>query len=101
MPFYKWAYHGIGSLSLLQNTGRRLSALTGVNALLEQEQYQKAYEEAFNVTEQICEDIAKELNRQGLSSVHSSFLQDHLPSIMEGICDPQLRSMNYLADCAN
>ena len=100
MPFYKWTYRGLSSLSLLTDTGKMLESLVDVNGLLAQNQYEKAYEQAFMITEEICKEIASELNRQGFSSVHSPFLQDHLSSIMNGICDPAFRAMDYLADCA-
>ena len=101
MPFYKWAYRGLERLTLLQDTGKQLEDLVRVNALLSRDQFESAYEKAFAITETVCQAIASELNRQGLSSIHSAFLQDHLSSIMEGIQDPQLSAMDYLADCSN
>ena len=48
--------------------------------------------------ESICAFTADELSRQGFSNTRDPFLQNHLPSIMEGISDPQISSLHVMAD---
>lgn len=50
-----------------------------------------ARKKAYELTECICEDTARELNRQDFSHCSSAFLQDHLEDIMREIRDPQIR----------
>lgn len=98
MPFYKWAYHGSKSLQKLQNCLALLPALSDITVLAASGDWNSAYNAAFNTTEMICSDVARELKMQGFSSSESTFLQDHLPDIMSGIRDPQIASMHPMMD---
>lgn len=90
-PFYKWGFRSLQTLSLGEILGPQLEKLLTISSS----------QEAFHVTESICSTIAKELRSQGLSTSSSNFLQDHLPEIMAGIKDPQLRSLPPMIDCQN
>jgi tetratricopeptide repeat protein len=97
MPFYKWAYHGMQELPEMRQAVEKIGELgtlfegigTGCAAVRK-----KSYE----LTECICEDTARELNKQGFSQCSSAFLQNHLGEIMEEICDPQIRSLPPIYD---
>ena len=54
--------------------------------------------QAYELTEEICARVARELNTQGFSSSDSNFLQDHLQYIMEEICDPQIKNLPPIYD---
>ncbi len=103
-PFYKWAYRSLTQLAenspLAALTARELAKLPEVCVLPDGGEAEKAKENAFEITETICRAVAEELNRQGFSQTESSFLQDHLTDIMEGIRNPQIRSMHPMADSA-
>jgi len=97
-PFYKWAFRSLAELpgSLAEQTALELEKLAGLWIL----EGENEYREAFRITETICTAAAAELRQQGLSRCESAFLQDHLPDIMEGIQDPQIRAMAPMMDPA-
>ena len=99
MPFYKWAYRGAAALPLLSDSVSALGALPGVLTDLGGGSLKKAEHIAFEITEGICAEISRELQKQGFSKSGSNFLQDHLPDIMGGIQDPRFRNMPPMADC--
>ncbi len=98
-PFYKWAYHG------LKTSGHPLAPpledLSGIPGLLSGKDFSNAGRQAFRLTESICCSIAENLHQQGISTTKSEYLQDHLPEIMAGIKDPQLRNLPPMLDCQN
>ena len=77
-----------------------LKKMPEVGILLRQGKKEEAESLAFHLTETICESIVRELRGQHLSKHTGSFLQDHLADIMNGIEDPQIRSMHPMADPA-
>ena len=101
MPFYKWSLRGMEDLFLLQECTAHLKSLPRIFSLISDGQWEDCYNLAYQATESICAAVATQLNAQGFSTVRSDFLQDHLKSIMDGISDPQLRSLHFMADCNN
>ena len=51
-----------------------------------------------DLLEGICSHVAAELVRQGLSGMHSDYLLDHCPEMMERIRDPLLRRSHIMED---
>jgi hypothetical protein len=101
MPFYKWAFRGLSQLPLLPDQLLScFTALAKIPSYLEEKGADYAHRLAFQLTDSICGFAAAKLNRQGISQVHSDFLQDHLADIMDGIEDPQIRSLHPMIDCA-
>ncbi|MGN1412995.1 MAG: DUF4037 domain-containing protein [Anaerovoracaceae bacterium] len=103
-PFYKWAFRSLSDMAetdpLADDCCRQLKKLPEVGILLRQGKKEEAESRAFQLTEIICEKIARELRSQHLSEHAGSFLQDHLTDIMNGIEDSQIRSMHPMADPA-
>ena len=97
MPFYKWAYHGMQDLAEMQPVTQKIGELgtlfDGIGT-----DCAAIGKRAYELTECICEETARELNRQGFSRSRGAFLQEHLGEIMEGICDPQIRSLPPIYD---
>lgn len=100
-PFYKWGFHSLQRLDLGKDMARHLSRIPELETSLYERDFVKAYNQAFVITESICRDMAKELHKQGLSTIQSDFLQDHLPEIMEGIEVERLRNLPPMLDCQN
>ena len=100
-PFYKWGFRSLQALKLGNRFAPHISRLAELEASLYEGDYNKAFNQAFAITECICKEAAEELRSQGLSSVSSSFLQDHLPEIMGGIEDDTLRGLPPMMDCQN
>lgn len=104
MPFYKWSFHGLRideNDELAKQLCPLIEALPGIIPLLQERDFDGAHRLAFRLTEEICQHIATELNRQGLSQTKSPFLQDHLNDIMAGISDPKLRALPPMFDSQN
>lgn len=97
MPFYKWAYHGMQELPEMRQAVEKIGELgtlfDGIGT-----DCAAVRKKAYELTECICEDTARELNKQGFSQCSSAFLQDHLGEIMEEIRDPQIRSLPPIYD---
>ena len=97
MPFYKWAYHGALDLPKLQTAVQKIGELVTIFDGSESDG-SAVRTQAYELTEEICIETARELNAQGFSHAGSNFLQDHLPYIMEGIHDPQIRNLPPIYD---
>ncbi len=89
MPFYKWSYMGAKDLEKLKKPVELLPELKKI-FLLETRDRENF---VFDITESICEEIAKELVLQGFSHCDDSFLQEHIPHIMAGIKDEKIRKL--------
>ena len=100
-PFYKWGFRSLQELDFGRCFVRHLNRISELEASLYQRDFVKAHNQAFAITESICRETVKELHRQGLSTIQSDFLQDHLPEIMDGIKDNQLRALPPMLDCQN
>ena len=98
MPFYKWAYKGALDLPKLHDTVVKIGKLNDLMCNLGPCGCLKANTIAFDITEDVCTDVADELNNQGFSAVSSAFLQDHLDDIMAGIEDPEIRALPVIFD---
>ena len=93
MPFYKWAFRGTEDFRILGGTVRDLRSLIALG------NDKGAAGQKQQLIESICSQLAGELSRQGFSNTADPFLQAHLPSIMGGIADPQIRGLHVMADC--
>lgn len=100
-PFYKWGYRSLWDLGLSCFLVPHLSRLPELEASLYEGDFVKAHNQAFVITESVCRELAKELRAQGISSVSSDFLQDHLMEIMDSITDDRIRSLPPMLDCQN
>ena len=92
MPFYKWAFRGMQDFSLCKAPAEELSQLIALGNGMDTARQRQ------DIIESICMFTAGELSRQGFSSSQDSFLQNHLPSIMAGIADPQIKALHVMAD---
>lgn len=92
MPFYKWSFRGMRDFAICGTQAAALRQLVALGNGAETARQRQT------LIEQICAFTAGELNRQGFSNTRDPFLQAHLPSIMEGIKDPQIRQLHVMAD---
>ena len=92
MPFYKWAFRGMQAFSLCMKPAAELQQLIALGNGAETAAQRQA------LIESICTFTADELSRQGFSNTRDPFLQNHLPSIMAGITDPQIAGLHVMAD---
>lgn len=98
MPFYKWAYRSACDLPNLKAAVAKIGELNDMMCSLHIFGYRKARDVVFQITEDICSEVADELNRQGFSDVTSPFLQDHLKDIMIRIGDSEIRGLPAIYD---
>ena len=92
MPFYKWAFRGMEDFGICQGCAAQLKQLIALGNGAETARQRQ------ELIESICTSVAGELARQGISTTQDPFLQNHLPSIMAGITDPQIRALHVMAD---
>ncbi len=92
MPFYKWAFRGMQDFGTCLQPARQLSQLIALGNGPETAPQRQS------LIESICGSVAVELQRQGFSNATDPFLQSHLPAIMGGIADPQIRGLHVMAD---
>ncbi|MFZ2633405.1 MAG: DUF4037 domain-containing protein [Desulfosalsimonadaceae bacterium] len=85
VPFYKWMHRAVKSLQILGEwTHRAVASLIS----------ESESEEKIKRVEGMCATVIKELIRQGLSDIDSSFMPDHGPTIQNRIVDNALREQN-------
>ena len=85
MPYYKWAFRSMKSLSTLGKWSDILSGLLdSPNSNAKQNQ---------EMIEGFCSSVASELKWQGISCADSEFLESHAYNITERIEDHTLRNM--------
>ena len=90
MPYYKWCLRGMERLPLLAAMKEPLEfLLTGDNDPAGQRLKQQ-------VLEEICAQVVKELQAQGLSGGSWDYLEPHGFRIMEGIENAQIRALHIL-----
>ena len=92
MPFYKWSFRGMQDFTVCLQPARQLSQLIGLGNGSETAAQRQT------LIESICTSVAQELQKQGFSNTTDPFLQNHLPAIMGGITDPQIRQLHVMAD---
>lgn len=93
MPFYKWAFRGMETLTELRN------AAVDLKAFVRLEDTSKNAVQKRILIESICNEIVCELRKKGYSTSNSDFLEPHGNSIMSGIQDDWLCSLHVMADC--
>ena len=93
MPFYKWAFRKTEELTVCAAQAAELKKLISLSNGREDAAAKQ------QLIESVCGAVAAELNRQGFSDTADPFLQAHLPSIMAGIQDPQIKGLHVMADC--
>ena len=92
MPFYKWAFRGMQDFTICAAPAQELMRLIASGNGVETASQRQT------IIESICVFTAQELYRQGFSNTQEAFLQAHLPSIMGGITDPEIRQLHVMAD---
>ena len=92
MPFYKWAFRGVETLTELRN------AAVDLKAFVRLEDSSKNAVQKRILIESICDEIVCELRKKGYSTSNGDFLEPHGNSIMSGIQDDWLRSLHVMAD---
>ncbi len=92
-PFYKWMHRGLKDLPIM---GEKVHGM--FQSLANCSQESNAYEENFQLIEQICRLVIEILNEQNLSEGKSDFLLDHGPLVQQHIQDPQLKSLPVMAE---
>lgn len=92
MPFYKWAFRGVDTLTELRN------AAVDLKAFVRLEDSSKNAVQKRILIESICNEIVCELRKKGYSTSNGDFLEPHGNSIMSGIQDDWLRSLHVMAD---
>lgn len=92
MPFYKWAFRGVEDFRICTQPARELSQIIALGA------GPQTAPQRQSLMESVCRQVAGELCRQGFSDTEDPFLQNHLPSIMAGITDPQIKALHVMAD---
>jgi hypothetical protein len=88
-PFYKWRHRAVKQLPILGEFAH--SMLLKMATTHEGDIAQTLYEKKLWLIEEICQNIIKELKRQGLSDSPSDFLLDHGPQVQQRIKDLGLR----------
>lgn len=86
-PFYKWMHRGMNTLECLGDTKELFGSLSDIRI---------SWHEKVEIIEIICQKIASELKRQGLTVHEDPFLQTHIENMMEAIKDENLRKRHWL-----
>ncbi len=95
MPFYKWAWRGVGKLPVLGAlTQHQLALLAGLNFAEGPGLEARASE----VVETLCATVARVLREEGLSDAKGAWLLEHGPSVQARIKTPELRAMPVMAE---
>ena len=92
MPFYTWAFRGMQEFQACLQPARQLTQIIALGNGAETAGQRQT------LIESICTSVAQQLQEQGFSNTQDPFLQSHLPDIMGGITDPQIRSLHVMAD---
>ncbi len=93
MPFYKWAFRKTSEFTICSAQAAELKKLISLGNGREDAAAKQ------QIIESVCAAVAGLLSSQGFSNTTDPFLQAHLPSIMGGIQDPQIRGLHVMADC--
>ncbi len=89
-PFYKWAYRGLGELSVLGHLGEALQYLTEVDNSPSNADTKQA------VIEDIATLMIHAFVEQGLTDKTGNDLEKHAYSVLNGIGDGVLRNMHIM-----
>lgn len=98
MPFYKWAYRGTESLSVLKSAAEKIASTDAIISAMWTGDFDRAEKIAFDLTEGVCRDTLRELKNQGMADGDDPFLQNHLREIMSGIGDEKIGSLPPIFD---
>jgi hypothetical protein len=90
-PYYKWAHRGLRDINILPAVHSQLSHI---------EEALRANNETTvsGLIEEICDSVASELKREGLSRSDSDFLLDHAYEVGSHIEDSALRALNVFVE---
>lgn len=92
MPFYKWMFSAMESLTTLSEVKPMLEGLAATQDTPENTAGK------VQLIEEICILVRKELNHEGISCDTENFLNAHCDPIMQTISDPQIASLPILYD---
>lgn len=93
IPFYKWAFRGAESLTVLKEAVRDLKELVLISDHMENRSRKEW------LIENICIEVGREFNRRGFTLTTDPFLQTHGEELMRGIQDSRLRNLHIMVDC--
>lgn len=95
MPFYKWAWRGVGKLPVLGSLAQHyLEQLAGLNFA----EGAKIEERASEMVESLCATVARVLRERGLSDARGAWLLEHGPSVQSRIQTPELRAIPVMME---
>ena len=89
-------HRAMRSLPILGDTVYKL--LSDIVIIQEDELRETIYEKKSHLMEESCQQIIKELRKEGLSDSPSDFLLDHGPIIQSKIQDQQIRNIDVWAE---
>ena len=92
MPFYKWMFSAMESLTTLSEVKPMLERLAATQDTPENTTGK------VQLIEEICILVRRELNHQGISSDTENFLNAHCAPIIQAISDPQIARLPILYD---
>ncbi len=92
MPFYKWMFRGMDSLTVLGDVHPMLSQLAGLPDA------DADAGEKISLIEDVCVKVRDELARQDIISGTDSFLNNHARSVIAMISDEQIRNLPVMFD---
>lgn len=104
-PFYKWAYRGMQSFTVLPEIRDIINELACLppqkDAWRKEDDHLWQYklntgDKAVELIESACASVVRELNRQRLTDHEDSFLENHTASIMSRIKNEKIRSMHIM-----
>lgn len=105
MPYYKWMFRGMEKFQILPDIAVKIRELllTGDTGKMWEPPFPSGWNPYVNKLdprvvkiEEICQNVAEELKKQGLTDSRDDFLEAHTWSIMERIKDAQLRKCHVM-----
>ena len=90
MPYYKWSFRGLKSLSRLRELAQDLEYLIS-SGNSPKEAAQKA-----QIIERVCGAVAGELRTQGLTNLQHAELEQQAYALNDAVADPNIRNLHIL-----
>ena len=90
MPYYKWSFRAMRELPILPSLSK------DIEYLLSSPNDEQSVKNKVDIIEKICDDIAQELTKQGLSDEAGNDLEKHAYAVNDKVKDHVLRTKNIL-----
>jgi hypothetical protein len=90
MPYYKWSFRGLRSLSRLNHLSEDLEYL------ISSDNAEQSAKEKTEIIERLCSAVSKELREQGLSERKDSEMEMQAYAVNDNIRDSVIRTMHIL-----